>query len=150
MDKSRLHKTKKKTNFRFRKSTDHDGFKMKTALINQPAQIFVVIFEKKRSGRCKQDSEQFCVVCFFRLRGQDYQFCLQVGGKGWKVTVIFASFSCDLFFLVFAGENFQAEPLGKNTERRTFFFTIRGGVSTFCCRLIRQISASPPPSRRLM
>lgn len=60
----------------------------------------------------------------FRLVGQDYQFCIQVGGKGWKVIVIFVSLSSDLLCLVFVGENFQAEPRG-NTERRPFFSDLR-------------------------
>lgn len=79
-----------------------------------PHEIFVMLREGDEGANKTLSS---CVLVFFRLRGQDYQLCMQVSMKGWKIIVIFVSFFSDFFF-VFVGKNFQAEPR-RNTERRT-------------------------------
>lgn len=63
-------------------------------------------------------------MCLFQTPWQDYQFCIQVGGIGWKVIIIFVSFPSDLFFLVFLGENFSKQSHAE-TLRGGLFYDLR-------------------------
>lgn len=93
---------------------------METALINQLVHNFALLL-RNGAGRCKQDSEQFC-VCFFQTRGAG----LSVLYPSWRERLESNCYFC-FAFLWFAlsclcGWEFSSRATRKHWEEAFFFW----------------------------